>query len=341
MSCDRFWDLLDTAALSHLSPDIRAQLEAHAAACPACAQALAAERLLSRTLAPTRVLRPSRSLQEALLAVPRQAERSRRLRALGVFALPVSVLALGLLAFLAPELLRGQRTVLDEARPAAGPSVASVDRAAATATRDLDRATVARPAGSPAAAGLEGGARKVGAASPTPRSARPRPQAPGRGSADFGQPSAPTAGPTPQLAPSPPLSRQRPGPRPPSSPTPAPPEAADVGGQTAPGPHPLPSLPPPADPSPGPTEAGDLPGTASAIGPAPAETPTPPSEPGPPGGGRQPEPQTPEPSPEAGRSRTPEPTPTPGSGDPAQPIVPPSETPTPTPTPSPTPTTTP
>lgn len=337
MSCERFWEQLDAAALSQLPPSVQAELEAHAAGCPDCAQALATERLLSQTLAPSRILRPSRSLQEALLAVPRQAERGRRLRALGVFALPVSVLALGLLAFLAPELLRGQRTAIEEAQPAAGPSAADVDMAGATATMDLDRATVARPTTSPAAAGLAGGRREAGAASPTPRSARLRPLAPGSAPARSVAPSAaPTAGPSPQLAPAPPPRPQRPRPRP--SATPAPPEAGDMGaGQSGPGQvPPLPRDPDPTDPA----DPTDPRPTGSSLVPGPAETGTP--ESGPPGGGRSPETTTPESTPEASRAMTPGPiTATPISGDPGQPIPAPSDTHTPTPTPSPTPTATP
>ena len=128
MTCAAWQDLLDEGALHTLEDAPRAALEAHAATCPHCGPRVATERLLAEAWSDQRRLQPSARLQAALLAVPR---RGQRLRAYSLWVVPVSMLVIGLLALLEPDLLRRQRRAVDlPARPTSGDAVA----APATAT---------------------------------------------------------------------------------------------------------------------------------------------------------------------------------------------------------------
>ncbi len=106
MTCAAWQDLLDEGALHTLEDAPRAALEAHAATCPHCGPRVATERLLAEAWSDQRRLQPSARLQAALLAVPR---RGQRLRAYSLWVVPVSMLVIGLLALLEPDLLRRQR----------------------------------------------------------------------------------------------------------------------------------------------------------------------------------------------------------------------------------------
>lgn len=331
MTCAAWQDLLDEGALHTLEEAPRAALEAHAATCPHCGPRVATERLLAEAWSDQRRLQPSARLQAALLAVPR---RGQRLRAYSLWVVPVSMLVIGLLALLEPDLLRRQRRAVDlPARPTSGDAVAAP--ATATVFSSPGKATAAQAPAASVDAGRTGtmasGTRDAGL--PTPA----RPFARGTASA--------AAAATPPPAPASAAGGNDRGVRrnPAATATPAP-EDGPVGAKTGPGP----SDPVPPEPSadPGPDdpvttpEAGGTPPGGAGLRPGPAETATPEGPPS-----RQPEPAPPveTPTPEDPRIvKTPPPSPPPTEAPGGvSPIVPPTETPTPTPTPTGTPTGTP
>lgn len=325
MSCTSWQDLLDETPLSAIDRARQADLEVHAAGCRTCAQRLATERLLSGAWAGERRLQPSRSLQAALLAVPRQEKRGRFL---SLWAVPVSALAIGLLAWLAPDVLQRQRAQIDlPAAPAAGEPVAAPATAAAVAGQVAPTASpmvADRPARAPAfGSGREPAPQAVaGSTAPPGAAATPPPAVPGLGSAGRGD--APRTDRSPHATPT----------------------AADMGASKAA------TGPGPTEPDPGSTSdpGGDepigtaapevTPGGGAGLRPGPGETATPeqgPSErPVPPGVTSTPR--------DRGATVVPS-TPTTAAGTAAPGIQPsPSETPTPTAavtetvTPTPTPT---
>lgn len=79
MGCDRFADRLTAAARGALDPADMADLAAHLDVCEACRAALATEQRIALAWAATPAIRPSRALQQALLAVPAHERRRRRL----------------------------------------------------------------------------------------------------------------------------------------------------------------------------------------------------------------------------------------------------------------------
>ncbi len=185
MTCAAWQDLLDEGALHTLEDAPRAALEAHAATCPHCGPRVATERLLAEAWSHQRRLQPSARLQAALLAVPR---RGQRLRAYSLWVVPVSMLVIGLLALLEPDLLWRQRRAVDlPARPTSGDAVAAPATAtvfsspgqgtaaqAPAATLDADRAGAmasgTRDAGlpTPARPFARGTASAAAAATPPP-----------------------------------------------------------------------------------------------------------------------------------------------------------------------------
>lgn len=326
MTCATWPDHLDDRALSTLDPISRNLLEAHAVACPDCGPRLATEILLAGAWDDQRRRQPSPRLQSALLAVPRQ---DRRIRAYSFWALPVSMMVIGLLAVLAPDVLRRQRAEIDAPAGQAARDAALAPMAA-TAFAGLAQATP-----SPMAAG-RAAATAPGATAPGRPTDRLRPAAQPRGRAFAPAAASATAAPPPPDG----HARLR-GPR--ENPAPTPTVAPEIGATGAqPVPDPATAEPQPTSDPGGDDPGGDDPvatpeagGTAGAgLRPGPAETATPEGPPS-----RQPEPAPPvaTPTPEDPRivaSPTPAPTEAPGGG--TQPIAPPTDTPTPTPTPTPT-----
>lgn len=196
MSCTSWQDLLDETPLSAIDRARRADLEVHAAGCRTCAQRLATELLLSGAWAGERRLQPSRSLQAALLAVPRQEKRGR---VLSLWAVPVSALAIGLLAWLAPDVLQRQRAQIDlPAAPAAGAPVAAPATATAVAGQVAPKSSpmaADRPARAFGSGRAPAPQAVAGSTAPPAAAATPLPAVPGLGSAGRGDAPRPDRSP--------------------------------------------------------------------------------------------------------------------------------------------------
>gem|GEM_PF-6085955 len=91
MNCERARDLLWSGQRTRLTDSERRQLELHLASCSSCSEAGATIERLRTSLAREGRLRPSRSLQAALLDVPRRDEQSTA-RRLVPLALPLAAL---------------------------------------------------------------------------------------------------------------------------------------------------------------------------------------------------------------------------------------------------------
>ncbi len=119
MTCEQVQALLEVA--QPLAPDQQAAVDAHLPRCAACRAVAETEARLRSAVAATRTIRPSRQLEQALLAVPR---RERRRRALIPLLVPlagmVCLLSTAVLWLAAPDgLAPGRARATASAQPAA------------------------------------------------------------------------------------------------------------------------------------------------------------------------------------------------------------------------------
>lgn len=328
MTCAAFEDRMVAALRGQLGePELRA-FEAHAAACADCRRRLAVETRLQADLGGPPLLKPSRALQAALLAVPRRERRTRALVPLAALPAAMVLCAAGSLAlwWLVPGLADRQagRTL-----PTASLAIAPATPTAPASSGDLRPSPPLRE--------------RTGLAE---RDATARPRVPSGAGAGLAIPSATRAAGPAAIAALPPSRAAVPalaGPAAEAPPTQAPasgPASSDgrrdrdsVRRATSEPPS-EPSIPP--TPSPGPPDPADTPmPSATPSGAVPVGTPSTPPAPGP---TMTPLPERPSPSPVP---PSPSPPPAEPSATPPAPPALPSPSPTPTPSPSPGPSPTP
>lgn len=149
MNCQEFAAVLDENALSRLHRDARARLDAHAAQCRLCAEALAASEALARDPIPAapgvvdivnRLRRPPAGAHAALPLEPRRRARLRRTAA-------VSLLAFAGAAFAATALLAAvhawQRAHGGSAAPAAAAGARQATASSASSAAAIPSSPIA------------------------------------------------------------------------------------------------------------------------------------------------------------------------------------------------------